>query len=163
MKRFGDAVASEKELKNNPALESLRKRLLKEPLAFFKDLRDRLQADRDTRPESLARLAQASLELGKLTGQIGDKQDALIAYRESLPIFQRLADANPADTELQRDLARSYNSIGLVLDEVGKTDEGLRGSSTRLWRSGRSSPMPTRPSPPSNLLWSVPIKASDWY
>ncbi len=37
VKRFGDAVASEKELKNNPALEGLRKRLLKEPLAFFKD------------------------------------------------------------------------------------------------------------------------------
>jgi hypothetical protein len=48
VKRFSDAVASEKELKNNPALEGLRKRLLKEPLAFFKDLRDRLQSDRDT-------------------------------------------------------------------------------------------------------------------
>ena len=64
MKRFRDAMAGEPELKNNPALDALRKRLLKEPLAFFSTLRDRLQADRDTRPESLARLAEASFDLG---------------------------------------------------------------------------------------------------
>jgi tetratricopeptide (TPR) repeat protein/predicted Ser/Thr protein kinase len=126
VKRFGDVIEGEKELKNNPALDGLRKRLLNEPLAFFKDLRDRLQSDRDTTPESLARLAHASFDLGKLTGQIGDKQNALIAYREALPILQKLADANPADIEYQRDLAQSYNSIGFVLDAIGKTDEGLK-------------------------------------
>ena len=47
-----------------PGARIARKTLLKEPLAFFKALRDRLQADRDTRPESLARLAQASFDLG---------------------------------------------------------------------------------------------------
>ena len=66
VKRFGDAVANEKELKNNPTLESLRKRLLKEPSAFFKDLHDRLQSDRDTTPESLARLGHASFELEQI-------------------------------------------------------------------------------------------------
>ena len=35
-------------------------------------MRDRLQADRDTRPESLARLAQASFDLGELISEIGD-------------------------------------------------------------------------------------------
>jgi serine/threonine protein kinase len=33
--KFRDAVANEPELKNSPALDGLRKRLLKEPLAFF--------------------------------------------------------------------------------------------------------------------------------
>ena len=132
VKRFGDAVASEKELKKIPALDGLRKRLLNEPLAFFKDLRGRLQSDRDTTPQSLARLAYASFDLGKLTGQIGDKQNALIAYREALPILQKLADANPADTEYQLDLAKSYNSIGLVLDEIGKTDEGIKALDSAL-------------------------------
>ena len=50
VKRFRDAVAGEPTLKNSPNLESLRKKLLKEPLAFFKDLREHLQADKDTRP-----------------------------------------------------------------------------------------------------------------
>ncbi len=32
---------------------------MQEPLAFFRSLRERLQADRDTRPESLEQLADA--------------------------------------------------------------------------------------------------------
>ena len=89
VKRFRDSVADEPELKNTPALDGLRKRLLKEPLNFFRTLRDRLQADGDTRPESLARLAQASSDLGHLTAEIGDKQDALIAYRDALTVQQK--------------------------------------------------------------------------
>jgi hypothetical protein len=95
VKRFRDSVANEPELKNSPRLEGLRKSLLKEPLTFFKDLRGRLQADNDTRPESLLRLAQASLDFGDLTKEIGDQQDALKAYRESLAIHQKLAEAHP--------------------------------------------------------------------
>ncbi len=91
VKRFRDAVAGEPRLKNNPELEELRKRLLKEPLAFFKSLREQLQADYDARPEALARLAGAAFELGKLTDEIGDKQDALRAYKEARTIDERLA------------------------------------------------------------------------
>jgi tetratricopeptide (TPR) repeat protein len=126
VKRFQDAVATEPELKNRPSLEGLRKRLLKEPLEFFRNLRDRLQADRDTRPESLFRLAQASFNLGKLTGAIGDKRDALIAYRESLAISQKLTDANPTVTEFQRGLAACQNNIGILLTDTGKWAEALK-------------------------------------
>src|SRR5439155_24111881 len=88
VKRFGDAVSKNAALKNTPALESLRKELLKEPLSFFKTLRDQLQADRDTRPDSLGRLASAASDLVMLTYEIGDRQDALIAYRESMTLYQ---------------------------------------------------------------------------
>jgi hypothetical protein len=94
VKQFGDAVAKEPELKKNPALEALRKRLMKEPLAFFRALRDRLQADQATTPESLARLASASFDLGSLTYEIGNRQDALAAFQESQTIRQKLADHN---------------------------------------------------------------------
>ena len=50
VKRFGDVVRETPELKNDPALAPLRARLLKEPQAFFKRLRDRLQADRRRPP-----------------------------------------------------------------------------------------------------------------
>jgi serine/threonine-protein kinase len=126
VKRFRDAVANEPELKNTPALENLRKRLLKEPLAFFRDLRDHLQADRDTRPESLARLAEAGFNLGQLTDEIGDKQDALIGLRESLTIRQRLADADPHTVAYKSDLADSHQSIGLLLHATGKSAEALK-------------------------------------
>src|SRR5262249_55573991 len=126
VKKFRDAVTNNPELKNNPALDSLRKTLLREPLAFFKALRDRLQADKDTRPESLARLGRATFDLGVLTDEIGDKQDALIAHREARAIRQKLADADSTATDVQRELASSYNKIGNLLSSTGKLTEALK-------------------------------------
>jgi eukaryotic-like serine/threonine-protein kinase len=126
VKRFRDAVANEPELKNSPQLEGLRKRLLKEPLAFFGMLRDHLQADRDTRPSSLVRLAAASNELGDLTNAIADKQDALIAWRESLAIWQKLTDAHPSENQYKQSLATTQNNIGNLLQKAGKPDEAMK-------------------------------------
>ena len=91
VKRFRDAIIENPELKNNPSLRPLRKALLKEPLEFFRRLRDELQADNDTRPESLKNLAKAAFDLGVLSAEIGSKEDALRAYQESLGIYERLA------------------------------------------------------------------------
>ena len=71
VERFRDAVIEETQLKDNPELEGLRRRLLKEPLTFFRRIRERLLADDDTRAEPLARLADASFALGHLTNEIG--------------------------------------------------------------------------------------------
>jgi tetratricopeptide (TPR) repeat protein/predicted Ser/Thr protein kinase len=125
VKSFRDAVANEPALKSNPTLGDLRKRLLKEPLLFFKTLRNRLQATQDTRPESVARLAEASFDLGKLTNEIGDKEDALSAFRESRASFQRLADANPTNTAFQSDLATNLDHLGNLLGETGKRTEAM--------------------------------------
>ena len=132
VKQFGDVIANEPELKKTPALEGLRKRLLNEPLAFFRALREQLQSDRDTRPESLQRLAQAGFDLGSLTNEIGDKQDALIAYREALAIQRKLADANPSVTEFQSDLASSHYNIGNLLSETGQPAEALKAYESAL-------------------------------
>jgi serine/threonine protein kinase len=95
VKRFGDVVRETPELKNNPSLAPLRAALLKEPQAFFRKLRERLQAERETTPDSLNRLAMASFDLGKLTNEIGDKQEALLAYEESRAICERLVRESP--------------------------------------------------------------------
>jgi serine/threonine-protein kinase len=125
VKRFRDVVVEEQVLKNNPALEELRKKLLKEPLAFFKSLRAQLQGDRDTRPEALSRLAVAAYELGNLAHEIGDWQDALGSFRESLAIRERLVRENPSVTGFQTDLASSHNNIGLLESETGHPDQAL--------------------------------------
>ena len=125
VKRYGDVVRETPELKNTPALAPLRAKLLKEPQAFFKRLRDRLQADRETSPDSLARLAAASFDLGKLTGEIGDKEDALRAYEESLAIRERLARENPSVTEFQSDLAGTHHNIANLEDATGQTANAL--------------------------------------
>ena len=120
VKRFGDVVRETPELKNNPALAPLRSKLLKEPQAFFKRLRDRLQADRETTPDSLARLAKASFDLGMLTEEIGDKEDAMRAFEESLAIRERLVRENPSVTQFQSDLARTHSRIGRLQGEIGR-------------------------------------------
>jgi serine/threonine-protein kinase len=135
MARFRDAVAQNPALKNTPALEELRRTLLKEPQAFFRALRDRLQADRDTRPESLARLAMASFDLGWLTDEIGNQHDALVAYQESLAIRQQLAAANPTSLPFQRDLAQSHNNVGALLLKTGNPAEALQAveAARKIW------------------------------
>jgi serine/threonine protein kinase/tetratricopeptide (TPR) repeat protein len=132
VKRFRDAVAGEPKLKNTPELDGLRKRLLKEPLGFFRALRDRLAADRDTRADSLPRLADASFDLGRLTDEIGDKQDALIAYHESLAIKQKLADANPTVTEFQSGLATIHTNIAVLLRDTGKPAEAMKAHESAM-------------------------------
>ncbi len=112
VRRYGEVVRETPELKKEPSLAKLRAALLKEPQSFFKNLRDRLHADRETTPESLARQARASFELGQLMDEIGDKQDALRAHDESLSIRERLARMYPSITAFQSDLAKSYDDIG---------------------------------------------------
>ena len=124
VKRFADVVRETPELKNSPALAPLRAKLLKEPQAFFKKLRDRLQADKATTPESRSRLASASFDLGKLTVEIGDKQDALRSFEQSLAIFERLCD-NPSVTQFRIDLAKTHYYIGNTLGETGRTSGAL--------------------------------------
>ena len=113
VKRFGDSVSKNSVLRTNPELEELRKKLLKEPLAFFKTLRQQLQADNDTRREALARLAGAAHELAYLTNEIGDKQDALRSYEEALAIFSRLARDHPTVLAYQSNMAKVQTNIGL--------------------------------------------------
>ncbi len=144
VRRYGEVVTGTRELKNEPSLAGLRTTLLREPQTFFKSLRDRLQADRETTPESLARLGKASFDLAGLTDEIGDKQDALRAYKESLAIQQRLASDNPSVREYQAALAKTYHNIGIEQRETGQTTEALQSLGRALVimeRLARESPM----------------------
>ncbi|MFO0961127.1 MAG: serine/threonine-protein kinase [Isosphaeraceae bacterium] len=125
VRRFRDAVADNPELKNNPGLESLRKVLLQEPLSFFGKLRKRLQADRDTRPESLARLANVIHDYADLTNEVSDPADGLRAHQESLAIFEALALEESGRPAYQHGLASVLNCRGSFLRRTGCPDEAL--------------------------------------
>lgn len=128
VKRFGDTVANNPELKNSLGLHSLRKALLKEPLGFFKSLKGRLEENRSTQKDSLARLAAAADDLGFLTREIGDKQDALIAYEDAKTIWERLAREHPSTIEFQNELAASQRDLGSLLGETGKPQEAIQAN-----------------------------------
>ncbi len=125
VERFRDVVVEEPVLKNNPALEELRKKLLKEPLAFFRSLRHQLQADHDTRPEALARLANALHDYADLTEEIGDIQDGLRSHVECLAIWEKLVRAHPAITDYQQGLATIENCRGNMLSATGHPEQAL--------------------------------------
>ena len=132
VKRFGDAVSENPELKNNSELEQLRKTLLQEPLAFFEALRARLEAEGDTRPESLERLAVASKNLGDLSDEIGNKQNAISAHQHALGIFQRLANDHPGTLEYKYNLAATYMSLGAILVYTDQRGVGLKAFTEAL-------------------------------
>ena len=130
VKRFKDAIANNPELKDNPELDSLRKTLLKEPLAFFSRLHQRLEVENDARPESLRQLAHAANEHGMLIDEIGDREEAVPVLRQALDIFERLARDHPAVADYQTDLAASHNSVGDSLGALGRFD-GARAAYAR--------------------------------
>jgi serine/threonine protein kinase len=114
MRRFGDSIANEPVLKNSPALKDLRRRLLGEPIAFFRDLRSQLQADAGTRPESLRALASAAYQLGHLSQTIGDRDDASKSINEAQALLERLVREHPSEEAYQRILANTLYGLAVV-------------------------------------------------
>jgi tetratricopeptide (TPR) repeat protein len=55
----------------------------------------------------------------------GKLDEALKAYRDSLPIRERLAAADRSNTEWQRDLAVSYAKLASVYLRLGNSAEAL--------------------------------------
>jgi tetratricopeptide (TPR) repeat protein/serine/threonine protein kinase len=125
VKRFRDAVVDSPGLKDVPALGPLRKTLLNAPLEFFNNLRDQLQKDQDPHPASLARLASAVFELGTLADEIGNKQNALRTFEESLAIRARLAREQPSVLTFQSNLALSHYNIARMQVAAGRLAEAL--------------------------------------
>ncbi len=125
VRKFRDAVEANPDLKNRLELGPLRGTLLKEPLAFFGKLRDDLQAERDTRPDAVASLADANYDLARTTEEIGSFPDAIRSYSESIDLHERLGRDRPADTECQNHLARSHNHLGILLRATGRPAQAL--------------------------------------
>ena len=133
LKKFRDIFEDEPALKTDPTLDDLRKRLMSEPLIFFRNLREALLADEETSEDSLKRLGDTSYELGLVNASLGKISDALTAHRESLQIRQKLTDGKPSVARYQQDLANSYQEIGLLLGSSGRQDDAMKSH-----RSGMS-------------------------
>ncbi|MFO0960800.1 MAG: tetratricopeptide repeat protein, partial [Isosphaeraceae bacterium] len=126
VKGIADAIAAEPLLRGGPELEELRRRLLRGPLGFFRDLRDALRADRDVSPDSMDRLASAAFERASLAAEVGDDRDAIDGYRECLALAGEYADAYPEVAEYRHKLARLRLNLGRVLGNTGDTGGARR-------------------------------------
>ena len=62
----------------------------------------------------------------------GQAEEALGEYRQSLAIIEKLAAADPNNTQWQRDLSISHNRIGNMLAQAGRREEALAEFRTGL-------------------------------
>lgn len=143
IKKFRDVISNNSDLKNREEFKALRATLLKEPLAFFESLRNRLEASGDTRPETLSRLAGAVGELGLLTQEIGNLNDAIQAFEEARAICDRLSREQPNETRYRIALAEANSNLGTVQNQIGQADRALssfRQSESMLDALARDAP-----------------------
>jgi tetratricopeptide (TPR) repeat protein len=98
-----------------------------EALRAFEEARNLAAAVEAEAPTDAVRqtLAHSHVSIGTLLRHTGKPVEALAAYEKGRDIHQRLADANPAVTDFQFDLATSYHGIGILLSEAGRPAEAL--------------------------------------
>lgn len=123
VEKFGSIVAENLELRNNTGLRELRNTLLSEPIRFFKNLRQQMVSDGQPRPESLKRLAAVAFSLGELTTEIGDQEDALDSFQQSLRIRNELLQLNPESVDAMLQHGNSLLAVGALKRELGMLDE----------------------------------------
>ena len=98
--------------------------------------------------ESRRDLAATINRVAILLAATGKSSEAEAEYRKALAIQQKLADDNPAVTEFRSSLAMSHNNLGCLLARRASHWK-RRPSTARRWRSNRSWPTTTPPSPSS--------------
>ncbi len=123
VKRFADVVRENPQLSTNPELDSLYKTLLREPQAFFRNLRTVLESTPRTTPESVTRLADATLELAMLTNTIGDKAESLQVMEDSVALLRRLEAMRPDDDKTGLTLAKALDTWATFLILQGDLDQ----------------------------------------
>ncbi|PYS56886.1 MAG: hypothetical protein DMF74_27470 [Acidobacteria bacterium] len=115
---YHDAIA------DLPGSTPARQRMVKDALEYLDSLANEASGDRTLQRE----LATAYRKIGDVQGNsnmanLGDTSGALASYRKSLAIRRLLAQSDPANTEIQIELAESYERIGDVLRTSGDVSE----------------------------------------
>ena len=113
-------------LLKQPELESLRNRLLKTALDFYKRLRGTLDSDHDADPKAHEALSDACHRVAHITYTIGSKEDALAAFEQSRAIEEGLLKAGPADEGIRLKLAGDLNQIGDLQRTFDRPDEAVK-------------------------------------
>jgi serine/threonine protein kinase/Tfp pilus assembly protein PilF len=116
--KYLNQVTEDPELKN-ANFEALRKKLLETALPFYQKLAEQAPGD----PERQAARGRAYGRLGSIRQALGEKEGALADFEAMNALFARLADKYPNVPDYRRELAASYNWLGLVWpdDDQAKT------------------------------------------
>ncbi len=96
------------------------------------------------------------IEFGETYQTLGDLDQALAVYRDSLAIQERLASTDPGNTDWQRGLSVSYNRLGDVLVAQGRLDEAHKA-----YRDGLGIAVRLAATDPDDPKWQRDLSA--WY
>lgn len=118
--RFFTTVSEDK-LLNEPGLQPLRKQLLEEALEYYQLFLSRHEND----PLIKSELAAAYRRVGRITANIGSKEDGLAAYKMALKLREQLVQENPDSLELKRFVGRSNTDLGVAFYELGRLDDSI--------------------------------------
>jgi serine/threonine-protein kinase len=114
---------SEDVLLKQSALTELRTKLLRRPQQFYLQLKASLESGQREEPVTLARLAAADFNLGKLTADIGSREDAIAAHLQALEIRQALLNDYPGVADFRSALAESHHHLGTLYYAVGRASD----------------------------------------
>ncbi len=105
-----------------PGLESLRREMFRDLLAYYRDF---LRQRRDD-PTLQDDLAEACFRVGRLTTEEGDRADAIEVFRQADSLFQAMERRNPADRGARMRQAQCLDSIARMEAELGRLEAALR-------------------------------------
>jgi serine/threonine-protein kinase len=105
-----------------PGLQPLRKELLQSALTYYQDF---VQQHGDD-PALRSDLAAAYLRVGKMTVQIGSKEEGLNTHQKALALYRELARDEPGNFAVQRGLAMSLDRVANAQWRADRTAEALQ-------------------------------------
>ncbi len=105
-------------------LEGLRATLLQTALGFYRELQASLEEDAS--PGTRAQLSDAYTRVGRVTWELGLREESLAAYRRSLALAEQVAAAAPDDPRVRASLGKAHARIGFNFRTMGRPAEALR-------------------------------------
>lgn len=109
------SMVTEEESLDGNQVQSLRKRLLNDALAYYEKLLDENGDETQVRHD----LASAILRVGRIHHVSGSREEAINAFQQALEAFSELADKHPREAQYQRDLALCHRSLGELKKQAG--------------------------------------------
>ncbi|HET6881393.1 MAG TPA: serine/threonine-protein kinase [Pirellulales bacterium] len=119
------SMITEEETLEGDHVQPLRKRLLGDALAYYKNLLDENGDDGTVEHD----LASAILRVGRIHHASGSPQEAIEAFEQALAAFLELAAKHPQEQQYRRDLALCHRSLAEL-----KTQSGGLANAANDWR-----------------------------
>jgi serine/threonine-protein kinase len=120
---YRQAVEDNIDVRARPELKPLQKAMLQAPLDFYRDLRRLVLARGASSPADLARLAEASYALGRITQQIDTSAHAIETYQEALATLEPPLKTGRAVPDIEAASANCLSQLALLQLGTGHADE----------------------------------------